>query len=77
MGNNVSAPTEQDREDPHENDIAVIGMACRFGGGADSPQRLWDMIITKGSAFSEIPKNRMNIDGYFHPTGRGGTVSHL
>ena len=70
-------PISEDREQPHEDDIAIIGMACRFGGGADSPERLWDMIIEAKSAWSEFPEDRLNIDGYYHPTGRGGTVREL
>ncbi|GKT62283.1 polyketide synthase [Colletotrichum tofieldiae] len=50
-------------------DIAIIGMACRFPGKATSPEKLWEMVIQKESAWSEFPKDRLNIDGYYHPSG--------
>ncbi|KZL83622.1 beta-ketoacyl synthase domain-containing protein [Colletotrichum incanum] len=57
-------------------DIAIIGMACRFPGNATSPEKLWEMMIQKESAWSEFPKDRLNIDGYYHPSGdRQGSIS--
>jgi len=47
--------------------IAIIGMSCRFAGDVDSPDKLWELIAEGRSAWSEIPKNRFNIDGVFHP----------
>jgi acyl transferase domain-containing protein len=74
MGGTVSAPEEQDRDAPGPDDIAVIGMGCRFPGSADSPEKLWDMLIKGESAWSEFPEDRLNIDGFYHPTGRQGSV---
>ncbi|KAK1992151.1 beta-ketoacyl synthase domain-containing protein [Colletotrichum falcatum] len=57
-------------------DIAIIGMACRFPGNATSPEKLWQTMIQKESAWSEFPKDRLNIDGYYHPSGdRQGSIS--
>ncbi|KAL0937741.1 polyketide synthase (beta-ketoacyl synthase domain-containing protein) [Colletotrichum truncatum] len=57
-------------------DIAIIGMACRFPGEATSPERLWQMMVDKKSAWSEFPKDRLNINGYYHPSGdRQGSIS--
>ncbi|KAF9871551.1 beta-ketoacyl synthase domain-containing protein [Colletotrichum karsti] len=57
-------------------DIAIVGMACRFPGEATSPEKLWDMMVEKKSAWSEFPKDRLNIDGYYHPSGdRQGSIS--
>lgn len=56
-------------------DIAIVGMACRFPGKATSPEKLWEMMIDKKSAWSEFPKDRLNIEGYYHPSGdRQGSV---
>lgn len=56
--------------------IAVVGMACKFPGGASSPSKLWDMVAKKQSGRCEIPKSRMNVDAFYHPDpDRNGTVS--
>ncbi|RNJ52367.1 polyketide synthase [Verticillium nonalfalfae] len=56
--------------------IAVIGMSCRFPGTATSPQGLWEMMKNKNTAWSEIPPDRVNIDGFYHPDGqRQGSIS--
>jgi acyl transferase domain-containing protein len=55
--------------------IAVIGMGCRFPGDATSPDHLWDMLVNGRNAWSEIPKDRINVDGFYHPSGdRQGSV---
>ncbi|MEU2125833.1 beta-ketoacyl synthase N-terminal-like domain-containing protein [Nocardia niwae] len=35
--------------------IAVIGMSCRFAGGADSPQELWRLLIEETDAVADAP----------------------
>lgn len=47
--------------------IAIVGMSCRFAGDVDSPSKLWDLLAQGKSAWSEIPKDRFNIDGFHHP----------
>ncbi|CAM1501901.1 Fc.00g038850.m01.CDS01 [Cosmosporella sp. VM-42] len=56
--------------------IAIVGMACRFPGGASNPSKLWDMIAKKQSGRCEIPKSRMNVDAFYHPDpDRNGTFN--
>ncbi|KZZ99128.1 polyketide synthase [Moelleriella libera RCEF 2490] len=51
------------------DDVAVIGVGLRFPGNATNPENLWD-VLTKGeSQWGEIPRERLNIDGYYHPSG--------
>ena len=47
--------------------IAVMGMGCRFPGGADSPQAFWRMLCDGGDAICEVPADRWNIDDYYDP----------
>ena len=54
---------EQRRHEP----IAVIGMGCRFPGGADSPEAFWDMIRDGKEAISEVPADRWDIDNCYDP----------
>jgi acyl transferase domain-containing protein len=46
--------------------IAVIGMACRFPGGAN-PSDFWDFLVSGGDAVSEIPADRWNAADYYDP----------
>ncbi|KAL7795897.1 putative polyketide synthase [Trichoderma ceciliae] len=58
------------------DDIAIVGLALRFPGDATSPQKLWDVLEQKESQWSEFPKDRLNIDGYYHPSNqRLGSIS--
>lgn len=38
--------------------IAIIGMGCRFAGGADSPESFWRMLVEGRDGVSEIPDER-------------------
>lgn len=60
------------------DDIAIVGLALRFPGDATSPQKLWDVLEQKESQWSEFPKDRLNIDGYYHPSNQrlGSVRSH-
>ncbi len=45
--------------------IAVIGMGCRFPGGADSPDAFWQLLREGRDAIREVPADRWDIDAYF------------
>ena len=38
--------------------IAIVGMACRYPGGANSPEDLWDMVIQERDVLGEFPSDR-------------------
>ncbi|HEV2130471.1 MAG TPA: polyketide synthase, partial [Longimicrobiaceae bacterium] len=45
--------------------IAIIGMGCRFPGGATSPDGFWRLLVEGVDAIREIPADRWDLDAYF------------
>ncbi|NES19344.1 MAG: GNAT family N-acetyltransferase, partial [Symploca sp. SIO3E6] len=50
-----------------ENGVAIIGMACRFPGDADSPQQYWSLLHDGIDGITEVPPTRWDIEQYYHP----------
>ena len=49
--------------------IAVIGMACRFAGGSNSPSKLWDLLRSPRNLSRRVPADRFDITGFHHVNG--------
>lgn len=47
--------------------IAIVGMGCRYPGGATSPQTLWKLLVDGVDAVDEIPRDRFDVDALYHP----------
>jgi acyl transferase domain-containing protein/acyl carrier protein len=47
--------------------IAVVGMGCRFPGGADDPAAYWQLLREGRDAIGEVPRDRWDIDALFDP----------
>jgi acyl transferase domain-containing protein/acyl carrier protein len=54
---------EQARAEP----IAIIGMGCRFPGGADHPAAYWRMLCGGVDAICEVPGERWDVDEFYDP----------
>ncbi|MCC5622346.1 type I polyketide synthase [Nostoc sp. CHAB 5715] len=47
--------------------IAIVGMGCRFPGGADTPQALWELLRNGVDAITEVPSDRWQLDKFYDP----------
>ena len=57
-------------------DLVVIGLAFEFPQEAVSTEAFWQMLVEGRSASTDFPRDRLNIDGFYHPdASRVSTVS--
>ncbi len=48
-----------------EEEIAIIGLGCRFPGGANSPSLFWDLLKEGYDGISEIPQERWDVNAHY------------
>ena len=69
-----NAFVEKDKVEP----IAVIGFSLRFPQDAVSADSFWRMMMEGRCAMTEIPEDRMNSSGFYHPdSNRPDTVCYV
>nr|QPC57090.1 polyketide synthase-nonribosomal peptide synthetase [Tolypocladium sp. 49Y] len=49
--------------------VGIIGSACRFPGGANSPSKLWELLKAPRDVVSEFPPERLNLWSFYHQNG--------
>jgi acyl transferase domain-containing protein len=47
--------------------IAVVGMSCRFAGGANSPMQFWQLLLNSTDCITEGPAGRWDFEALFDP----------
>ncbi|TWU40627.1 type I polyketide synthase [Novipirellula artificiosorum] len=56
VANNAVRPSEL---------IAIVGLGCRFPGGANSPEQYWSLLSEGRNAITETPTDRWNLDKFY------------
>ncbi|MFE7740875.1 SDR family NAD(P)-dependent oxidoreductase [Nocardia sp. NPDC057455] len=46
---------------PQREPIAIVGIGCRFPGGAETPQQYWELLSSGRAAIVEAPEHRWTI----------------
>lgn len=58
---------KQALDHPKGEEIAVVGMGCRFPGGCDTPEAYWNFLRDGRDAAIEVPPDRWDINEYYDP----------
>ncbi|WP_407563211.1 beta-ketoacyl synthase N-terminal-like domain-containing protein [Streptomyces sp. 184] len=48
-----------------EEPIAVVGLGCRFPGGADGPERFWELLRKGRDGVVDVPHDRWPVEGWY------------
>jgi acyl transferase domain-containing protein len=57
----------QSLEEARHAPIAIVGIGCRFPGGADTPEKYWQLLRDGVDAITEVPRDRWDIDALYDP----------
>lgn len=69
------AKAEDTQKSDKQQDIAIIGMACKVPG-ANSLEEYWNLLIEGKSAIREVPTDRWSIDDYYQENGTNAHTTY-
>ncbi|WP_232666823.1 type I polyketide synthase [Pseudonocardia sp. TRM90224] len=58
-------PAPEAQQAAQDEPIAVVGLACRFPGGADTPEAFWELLRTGVDTIREVPADRWDVERHF------------
>jgi acyl transferase domain-containing protein/acyl carrier protein len=62
----VAVPTRRQQDTEHEP-IAIVGMGCRFPGGASGTEAYWELLRGGVDTTREAPASRWDVERFFDP----------
>src|SRR6185436_9004892 len=54
-------------ENAQPEPIAIVGMGCRFPGGATDLASFWKLLHNGEDAITEIPSDRWDVEAFYDP----------
>ncbi|WP_327066351.1 type I polyketide synthase [Kitasatospora sp. NBC_01302] len=75
VGNLAAVAVQTAPSGADDEPIAIIGMSCRYPGGVNSPEDLWQLVVGEVDAIGEFPTDRgWDLESLYDPTlDRPGT----
>jgi acyl transferase domain-containing protein len=63
----ANGAAEEGFEPVQQEPIAVIGFSFKYPQEATTVESFWKMLVDGRCASTDIPADRMNVDGWYHP----------
>src|SRR3954452_8277399 len=79
-------PTSDEALSPRTEPIAIVGIGCRFPGGANDPVQFWHLLTAGVDAIGDVPEDRWHVRAFYDPdpgkpgktyASQGGFISDI
>ncbi|MFN7144846.1 MAG: beta-ketoacyl synthase N-terminal-like domain-containing protein, partial [Myxococcota bacterium] len=54
----------QELERARTEPIAIVGLSCRYPGGVDGPDTLWELLVEERSGIGPVPADRWDVEAW-------------
>ena len=74
--NGMNVSHAEGRQEPYNapSPIAIVGMGMRLPGGVSDSSAFWYLLIKNKDGRCLVPGDRYNVDAFYSPSGKPGTV---